>query len=132
MKWKTVAVGGAVLFIAGFLSGFIPEYLEASKLAKQLQSVELQSRLREIRELASLSYIDASKMNYGSAAEDSEGMFNVAKEVANDTKDDDLRNSLTGLLAFHDAVKGKLSAGDASVLEPLQQIVQKTQTELKR
>jgi hypothetical protein len=71
-------------------------------------------------------------MNYGSAAEDSEGMFNVAKEVANDTKDDGLRNSLTGLLAFHDAVKGKLSAGDASVLEPLQQIVQKTQTELKR
>jgi hypothetical protein len=132
MKWKTVTIAGAVLFFAGFLSGFIPEYQEALKLAKQLQSVRLQSKLREIRELASLSYIDASKMNYGSAAEDSEGMFNVAKELANDTKDDGLRNSLTGLLAFHDAVKGKLSAGDASVLEPLQQIVQKTQTELKR
>ena len=131
MKWQKVAIAGAVLFIAGFLSGFIPQYQDALKFAAQLKSLQLQSKLREIRELAALSYIDVSKMNYGSAAEDSEGMFNVAKEVAKDTKDDGLRNSLMGLLAFRDAVKGKLSAGDASVLESLQQIVQKTQTELK-
>jgi hypothetical protein len=36
------------------------------------------------------------------------------------------------LSTFRDTVKGKLSAADASVLEPLQQIVQKTQRELKR
>ncbi|HTF64355.1 MAG TPA: hypothetical protein VK638_16855 [Edaphobacter sp.] len=132
MKWKTVAIVGAVLFVAGFLLGFIPEYRRASKLAMQLESVRLESKLREIRELASLSYIDATKMNYGSAAGDSERMFGVAREVANDTKDDGLRNTLTGLLTFHDTIKGKLSVGDASVLEPLQQIVQTTQRELKR
>jgi hypothetical protein len=53
-------------------------------------------------------------------------------EVANDTKDDGLRSSLNGLSTFRDTVMGKLSAADASVLEPLQQIVQKTQRELKR
>jgi hypothetical protein len=132
MKWKTVAIVGAVLLVVGFLLGFIPEYQRASRLAEQLESVRLESKLREIRELAGLSYIDALKMNYGSAAENSEGMFNVAREVANDTKNDGLRSSLTGLLGFHDTVKGKLSAGDASVLEPLQQIVQTTQSELKR
>jgi hypothetical protein len=132
MKWKTVTMVGAVLFLAGFLLGFIPENQRASKLAKQLETAQLESRLREIRELASLSYIDASKMNYGSAAEDSERMFGLAREVANDTKDDGLRSSLNGLSTFRDTVKGKLSAADASVLEPLQQIVQKTQKELKR
>ena len=91
MKWKTVAIVGAVLFLAGFLLGFIPEYQRASKLAKQLETAQLESKLREIRELASLSYIDASKMNYGSATEDSERMFGLAREVANDTKDDGLR-----------------------------------------
>ena len=132
MKWKTVAIVGAILFLAGFLLGFIPEYQRASKLAKQLETAQLESKLREIRELASLSYIDASKMNYGSAAEDSERMFGLAREVANDTNDDGLRSSLNGLSTFRDMVKGKLSAADASVLEPLQQIVQKTQKELKR
>ena len=132
MKWKTVAIVGAVLFLAGFLLGFIPEYQRASKLAKQLETAQLESKLREIRELASLSYIDASKMNYGSATEDSERMFGLAREVANDTTDVGLRSSLNGLSTFRDTVMGKLSAADASVLEPLQQIVQKTQRELKR
>ncbi|HEY4931642.1 MAG TPA: hypothetical protein VII23_08745, partial [Terriglobales bacterium] len=97
MKWKTVAIVGAVLFLAGFLLGFIPEYQRASNLAKQLETARLESKLREIRELASLSYIDASKMNYGSATEDSERMFGLAREVANDTTDDGLRSSLNGL-----------------------------------
>jgi len=132
MKWKTVAIVGAVLFVAGFLLGFIPEYQRASNLAKQLETARLESKLREIRELASLSYIDASKMNYGSATEDSERMFGLAREVANDTTDDGLRSSLNGLSTFRDTVMGKLKAADASVLEPLQQIVQKTQRELKR
>ena len=132
MKWKTVAIVGDVLFLAGFLLGFIPEHQRASKLGKQLETALLESKLREIRALASLSYIDASKMNYGSAAEDSDRMFGLAREVANDTKDDGLRSSLNGLSTFRDTVMGKLSAADASVLEPLQQIVQKTQRELKR
>ena len=80
-----------VLFLAGFLLGFIPEHQRASKLGKQLETALLESKLREIRALASLSYIDASKMNYGSAAEDSDRMFGLAREVANDTKDDGLR-----------------------------------------
>ncbi len=132
MNWKTVAIVGAVLFLVGFLIGFVPQYQRASKLAQQLETAQLQSKLREIRALASLSYIDATKLNYGSAAEDSEKMFSLAREVANETKDDGLRNSLNGLSKFHDTVRGKLSAADASVLEPLQQIVQKVQGELSR
>ncbi len=129
---KTAAITGAVLFVAGLLLGFIPQYSKASKLTTQLETARLQNKLSEIRELASLSYMDASKMNYGSAAEDSERMFGLAREAANDTKDEGLRSSLNGLLTFHDTVAGKLGAADASVLGPLQQIVQKTQTELKR
>jgi len=132
MKWKTVAIVGAVLFLAGFLLGFIPQHQIASKLAMQLETVRLESNLREIRELASLSYVDAAKLNYGSAAEDSERMFGLASEVANDTKDDALRSSLNGLSTFRDTVMSKLRAADASVLDQLQQIVQKTQRELKR
>lgn len=127
MNWKTIAMVGSVLFVAGFLLGFIPQHQKASRLASQLETVRLESKLREIRGLASLSYIDATKLNYGSAAEDAERMFGLAREVANNTKDDGLRGSLNGLLTFRDTVMGKLSAADASVLEPLQQIVQKTQ-----
>jgi hypothetical protein len=132
MNWKTVAIVAIVLFVAGFLLGFIPQHQKASDLAKQLETVRLESKLREIRALASLSYIDATKLNYGSAAEDSERMFGLAREAANDTKDDGLRSSLNGLATFRETVMDKLRAADGSVLEPLQQIVQKTQKELKR
>jgi len=132
MKWKTVAIVAIVLFVAGFLLGFIPQHKKAADLTKQLETARLESKLREIRALVSLSYIDATKLNYGSAAEDSERMFGVAREVANDTKDDGLRSSLNGLATFRETVMDKLRAADASVLEPLQQIVQKTQKELKR
>jgi hypothetical protein len=130
MNWKTVAIVGAVLFLAGYLLGFIPEHQKASTLAQQLETTQLQSKLREIRALASVSYIDATKLNYGLAAEDSERMFGLASQVAAEAPS--LRNSLNGLLTFRDTVRGKLSAADASVLEPLQQIVQKTQAELQR
>ncbi|HVO59974.1 MAG TPA: hypothetical protein VMT53_03515 [Terriglobales bacterium] len=113
MKWRTVAIVGLVLFVAGFLSGFIPQHQKASDLAKQLDTVRLESKLREIRGLASLSYIDATKLNYGSAAEDSERMFSLAREVANDTKDDGLRSSLNGLATFRETVMDKLRAADA-------------------
>jgi len=132
MKWKTVAIVGIVVFLAGFLLGFIPQHQKASDLTKQLETVRLESKLREIRALASLSYIDATKLNYGSAAEDSERMFGLARELANDTKDEGLRSSLNGLATFRETVMDKMRAADASVLEPLQQIVQKTQKELKR
>jgi len=131
MNWKTVAIVGIVLFLAGFLLGFIPQHQKASNLASQLESARLEDKLSEIRELAALSYLDAAKMNFGSAAEDSERMFGLAREVANTTKNDGLRSSLNGLSAFHDTVRAKLSAADASVLDPLYQIVQTTQRELK-
>jgi len=131
MKWKTVAILGTILFVAGVLLGFVPQYQRASQLDKQLKTARLESKLSEIRELASLSYIDAAKMNYGSAAEDSERMFDLTAELANDTKDNGLRSSLNSLSASRDTIMGQLKAGKVSVLEPLQQIVQKTQRELK-
>lgn len=85
------------------LSEMIASNPRASRLAKQLDSARLDNKLRDIRELASLSYIDASKMNYGSAAEASERMFGLVREVADDTKDDSLRRSLNG--CQHSAIR---------------------------
>src|SRR5689334_9087855 len=110
MRIKTVAIIGASLFLIGFLLGYIPEHLKASALASQVESARLDSKLREIRELASLSYVEASKLNYGSAADDSGRMFAISQQVATDTKDEALRRSLNSLLTFRDTVKGKLSA----------------------
>ena len=132
MKVTTVAVLGAALFLIGFLVGYIPQHQKASTLATQLETARRESKLREIRALASLSYMETAKLNYGSATEDSERMFGLAREIVNETNDDALRRSLNGWLAFRETGRGKLTAADASVLEPLQQIVQKTQTELKR
>lgn len=132
MNWKKVVITAVIVFIVGFLLGFIPQYRKGSDLRARLDRAQLSGELAQIRELAALSYTDASRMNYGSAAEDSEHMFNLASETANQTKDAGLRESLQGLLTLRDTVEGKLKAADSSVLQPLQQIVQKTQSDLKR
>ena len=132
MKITTAALAGAALFLVGFLLGYVPQHQKASRLMAELETARFDSKLREIRALASLSYVEASKLNYGSAAEDSARMFGISRELVNDTKDDTLRRSLNGVLTFRETVQGKLSAADASVLEPLQRMVQKTNTELKR
>jgi hypothetical protein len=90
MKATTSAIVGAALFLVGFLIGYIPQHQKSSTLAAQLETARLDSKLREIRALASLSYIEASKLNYGSALEDSERMFSLSREVATDTKDNDV------------------------------------------
>ena len=99
MKLKTVAIVGTVLFLAGALLGFVPGYQKASKLSEELESSRLESKLSEIRELASVSHINASKMNYGSGAENSKLMFGLVSELAGDTKDASLRNNLNDLIA---------------------------------
>ena len=99
MKLKTVAIVGTVLFLAGALLGFVPGHQKVSKLSEELEGSRLESKLSEIRELASISYINASKMNYGSAAESSKRMFGLVSELAGDTKDASLRNNLNDLIA---------------------------------
>ena len=132
MRWQRVVSIGAILFLAGFLLGFIPERRRASLLDEQRKAAQLQKRLSDIRELALLSYFQASRLNYGSARDASERMFGLARQLANGTEDRNLKSSLDALQTMHDPLKAKLTAADASVLQPLQQLVQKTQSELTR
>ncbi len=99
MKWRTVAIVGVVLFLAGFLLGFIPQYRKVSTLSSQLETARLQNKLRQIRELASLSYMDASRETTDPQAKIQISMFSLATEVAADTKDGALRNSLKACYA---------------------------------
>lgn len=132
MRWQRVVSIGAILFLAGFLFGFIPERRKASLLDEQWKTAQLQGQLSEIRELALLSYFQASRLNYGSARDASERMFGRATQLANGSEDRNLKSSLDGLQSFHESLKAKLTAADPSVLQQLQQLVQKTQAELKR
>lgn len=133
MNWKKVLITAVIVFIIGFLLGFIPQYRKASNLQTDLDAAQLTGELAHIRELAALSLAEASRMNYGSAAVDSERMFNLVNETANQhTKETGLHDTLENLLTFRNTVESKLKNGDNNVLDPLQQIVQKTQANLKR
>jgi hypothetical protein len=132
MRWQRVVSIGAILFLAGFLFGFIPQRRRASLLNEQWKTAQLQDQLSEIRELALLSYFQTSRLNYVSARDASERMFSRVTQLANGTDDHNLKSSLDGLETFHDPLKAKLTAADPSALHPLQQLVQKTQAELKR
>ena len=63
-----------VLFIAGFAAGFIPQYSRSGRLqqefsasTRQLESCRSGEQLSQLRDAASLMYLEATQKNYGTA-----------------------------------------------------------------
>jgi hypothetical protein len=126
-RWKTYLILGATLLAVGFALGFIPQYRHASEAAGRLQtcSAELSScqfaqRLAVLRDLAALAFLEASRKNYGLAADHASRFFTEVERVLPQTTEERLRSSLQELLQRRDSITAGLARGDTAVLEELQ------------
>jgi hypothetical protein len=71
-----------VLLIGGFLTGFILQYArlqrlhqELSAATKQLGSCQSSERLSQLRDTATMMYLEMVQKNYGKAGEHPKGVF---------------------------------------------------------
>jgi type II secretory pathway pseudopilin PulG len=76
-----------VLLIVGFLAGFILQYArlqqaqqELSASSKQLGSCQVGEQLSQLRDTATVMFLEAVQKNYGKAGEDSKEFFDQAPE----------------------------------------------------
>ncbi len=115
----------AVLLIAAFLVGFVPQYFKANRLENELRQSRQEAAGAELRDLIGFAYVQASQKNYGLAAETSSRFFNRVREVANQTQDANRRKALEELLALRDSVTAELAKGDAAVMGDLGQLFAK-------
>jgi hypothetical protein len=123
MNNKTIVT--AVLLIAAFLVGFVPQYFKANRLENELRQSRQEAAGAELRDLIGFAYVQASQKNYGLAAETSSRFFNRVREVANQTQDANRRKALEELLALRDSVTAELAKGDAAVMGDLLQLFAK-------
>src|ERR1700732_4458890 len=82
------------LLIAGFLAGFVLQYprsqrlqQELSALTKELESCHSSEELSQLRDTATMAYLEATQKNYGKAGEYSGEFFDQTQRIASSTED---------------------------------------------
>jgi hypothetical protein len=137
MRYKLVL--WSLLLLAGFLIGFILPYSrlqrvqqELSALTKQLRSCQSSQQLSQLRDTATMMYLEVMQKNYGKAGEYSREVFDRAQQIASSTEDTALRNLLRDTLATRDQVTADLAKGDAAALSEIQMVLSKLEQTAKQ
>jgi hypothetical protein len=127
-----------VLLIAGFLIGFILQYSrleriqqELSASTKQLGSCQSSQQWSQLRDTATMMYLEVVQKNYGKAGEYSREFFDQTQQIANSTEDSALRNLLRDTLATRDQITADLAKGDAAALSEIQPVLFKLEQTAK-
>jgi hypothetical protein len=115
-----------VLLIIVFLAGFVPQYVKVNRLENDLSVARQENALAQLRDLAALTFVQATQKNYGLAAGTSNQFFSRTREVANRAPDANGRKALEDLLAYQDKITAELAKGDPEVLGDLQVLFEKT------
>ena len=127
-----------LLVLVGFLVGFILQYSrlqrvqqELSASTKQLRSCQSSQQLSQLRDTATMMYLEVVQKNYGKAGEYSKEVFDQAQQIASSTEDAALRNLLRDILATRDQVTADLAKGDAAALSEIQLVLSKIEQTAK-
>ena len=127
-----------LLLLAGFLIGFTLQYSrlqraqkELSTSAKQLGSCQSSQQLSQLRDTATMMYLEVVQKNYGKAGEYSREVFDQAQQITSSTEDSALRNLLRDTLATRDQITGDLAKGDAAALSEIQPLLSKLEQTAK-
>ncbi len=114
-----------IVFLVGFLIGFVPQYWKAHGLREDLASCTAKTDLAKLQQSASLAYVAATQLNYGVASGYAQAFFASAQTLQGTTTDTSLKDLLSQVLAARDKVTGDLAKGNAEVVGELQPLVLK-------
>ncbi|HEX4998551.1 MAG TPA: hypothetical protein VFY29_10000 [Terriglobia bacterium] len=126
MSIKSKLAGGAIVVVAAFLAGFLPQYLESSRLRTELDVAQRQTAIDKTRVMAGRILLEASRQNYGSAQDASARYFNALRELAEKPENTEMKTSLLELLNARDSITSSLAQGDPAVVMELQTLMQRT------
>jgi hypothetical protein len=112
-----------VIFVAGLLTGFIPQYVKARDLKRQVTVCDAAFQLAEVRRLATLTYVSATQLNYGTASGYASQFFDQVRQIAATTSDSSGRAMLSDVLSARDKILGDLSKANPQVVSELQPIL---------
>ncbi|MCZ2077382.1 MAG: hypothetical protein LC130_20575 [Bryobacterales bacterium] len=117
---------GILVAAAIFAVGYLPQYSRYRQARQQYLDTAFEHRLCAIRDAVSLTYLEATRKNFGIAAQHSTQYFNRVRDASQDASDPGLKSSLQELLAVRDKITSGLSGADPAVIGELQALVQRT------
>jgi hypothetical protein len=98
----------------------------------QLETCRFAEQLSQLRDAATLMYLEATQKNYGTSGDDANHFFDQAQRISSSTQDETLRNVLREILATRDQVIAGLAKGDAAVGSEMQPLLLKLEQGTKR
>jgi hypothetical protein len=104
---------------------------ELSASTKQLGSCQANEQLSQLRDTATVMFLEAVQKNYGKAGEYSKEFFDQAQRIQSSTQDPALRNLLRDTLATRDQITADLAKGDAGALSEMQLLLSKIEQTAK-
>lgn len=117
------------VFVTGYLVGYLPSRMSASKVTEQnsqlqqnLALTEKRLRLAELRGQMGIMSYEANRNNYAEASKFSTEFFNGLRETLNDTNDEVLKQKLSAIVARRDEITTNMAQADSSVKEKLAQM----------
>jgi hypothetical protein len=101
----------AVLVVAAFLLGYVPQYISSRRLETEVKTLRDQQAGAELRDLAAMALVQAEQKNYGLAAATAGRLFETAR-----------KNNVTAVMASRDKVTAELAKGDPAAVADLQDV----------
>jgi hypothetical protein len=133
MNRKLCLIVGAVLAVAAFLLGFVPQYLKARDLGNQLSTVRQQldaerekSQMDELGLLSGRVYLETDLKNYSLAGQYSSKFFDHVRSMMSHASNSTRQSFLQEALSQRDSVTGGLAKGDPSSLSAVQDLFRKS------
>ena len=129
---RNLLLGAGLLFVAGLLIGFVPEFLkvrslESEESARQQQIQELQEQiaLGQAKDHAAMLYLDLTQQNYGLASQHATAFFNSITRIAQNTRNPDLRAQLQGIAGRRNDILTAISKADPGAVGPSAEILKR-------
>jgi len=120
------------LIIAGFLCGYILQHTTLHRLQQeltgstnQLASCRSGEQSSDLRDTATMMYLEVVQKNYGRAGEYSKEFFDQAQRIVSSTNDSVLRKVLGDTLAARDQITADLAKGKDAALPEIQSVLLK-------
>ena len=135
MNQKSCLIAGAVLVVAAFLLGFIPQYLKSRDLESQLSGVRQQldserekSQMDELGLLSGHIYLETDLKNYSLAGQYSSKFFDAVRAMMSQAPSSNRQAFLQEVLAQRDSVTGGLAKGDPGTISAVQDLFSRSLT----
>src|ERR1017187_6512291 len=121
----------STIHIAGIRTRLQQAQQELSASTKQLGSCQASEQLSQLRDIATVMFLEVVQKNYGKAGEYSKEFFDQAQRIQSSTEDPALRNLLRDTLATRDQITADLAKGDAAALSEMQPLLSKIEQTAK-